>query len=616
MGNRDWQEFFAPVSLETKDKTMMRTHTCGELGAGQVGTRVTLCGWADTVRDHGGVIFIDLRDRFGITQAIFDPRDSKGAWDIAQAVRGESVIQVEGVVERRPGDMVNKGLATGEIEIRCDAIRMLNKAKPPPFPLDDEKAARVSEDLRLQYRYLDLRRQGMQRNLRKRHEIVHAMRMYLDQAKFTEIETPILTKSTPEGARDYIVPSRVNPGCFYALPQSPQQYKQLCMVAGMDRYYQIARCFRDEDLRADRQPEFTQLDLEMSFITPDDIYALIDGLIAEVMDASGHPKPALPLPRMSYDDAMNKYGSDKPDLRFGMELTDLTDLFKDTQFKVFGSVVAKGGVVKAINAKGLAAVSAGTVDDWTALAKEAGLGGLAYIRVQEDGTWKSPIVKFFSETENEGLRQRLNIEKGDLVLFAADQLAKANVALGRLRLLAGEAAKAIPEGVFTFTWVTDFPLFEKTTDGGLTSVNHPFTAPHPEDVGFLDADPLKARAMAYDIILNGVELGGGSIRIHDAETQAKAFRALGLSEERIRSMFGHMIDAFGYGAPPHGGIALGVDRLVMLMVGEDSIRDVIAFPKTQKAMDLMMDAPSKVDAKQLREVYIDLALPAEESAKA
>ncbi|HEY8241317.1 MAG TPA: aspartate--tRNA ligase, partial [Kiritimatiellia bacterium] len=531
---------------------MMRSHTCGELRAALVGTNVTLCGWADTVRDHGGVIFIDLRDRYGLTQAIFDPHDAKDAWDIAQAVRGETVIQVEGVVERRPGDMVNASLATGEIEIRCNAIRVLNKSKTPPFPLDDEKAAKVSEDLRLQYRYLDLRRQGMQHNLRKRHEIVHAMRTYLDRAQFTEVETPILTKSTPEGARDYIVPSRVNPGCFYALPQSPQQYKQLCMVAGLDRYYQIARCFRDEDLRADRQPEFTQLDLEMSFITPDDIYALIDGLVAEVMVASGHPKPALPLPRMGYDDAMNRFGSDKPDLRFGIELTDMTDVFKDTQFKVFGGVLAKGGVVKAINAKGLAAVSAGTIDDWTALAKEAGLGGLAFIRVQDDGTWKSPIVKFFSEKENAGLRERLQMEKGDLILFAADQLYTANVALGRLRLLAGAAANAIPANTFKFTWVTDFPLFEKTADGGLTSVNHPFTAPHPEDAKYLDAEPLKARALAYDIILNGTELGGGSIRIHDAETQAKAFRALGLNEAKISSMFGHMIEAFRYGAPPHG----------------------------------------------------------------
>jgi aspartyl-tRNA synthetase len=593
---------------------MMRSHTCGELRPTHVGQRVHLCGWVDTVRDHGGIIFIDLRDRYGVTQAIFDPKDSREAWDVAQGTRGEFVLAIEGVVRARPTEMVNTDLATGGIELQADRIQVLNRSKPVPFPLDDEKADKVSEDLRLTYRYLDLRRPRMQRNLVLRHKITQAVRNYLDDQHFIEVETPILTKSTPEGARDYLVPSRVNPGCFYALPQSPQQYKQLCMVAGLDRYFQIARCFRDEDLRADRQPEFTQVDLEMSFLTAEDIYHLIDGLIADVVEVSGRERPTLPLPRMPFSDAMGKYGSDKPDTRFGMLLTDLSDLFTGTTFKVFANVLGQGGVVKAINAKGLAGVSAGVVDDWTALAKEAGLGGLAYIRVQEDGTWKSPIVKFFTDAEKQGLQQRLDIQVGDLVLFAADKVDAANIALGRLRLLAGQQAKAIPDDVFAFTWVTDFPLFEKAGDGGLTAVNHPFTAPHPEDAHLIETAPLKCRALAYDIILNGVELGGGSIRIHDSELQAKAFRALGLSDERIKSMFGHMIDAFQYGAPPHGGLALGLDRLVMLMANEDSIRDVLAFPKTQKAMDLMMNAPDQVDARQLRDIWIQLDLPPEEKA--
>ena len=593
---------------------MMRSHTCGELRPTDAGQRVHLCGWVDTVRDHGGLIFIDLRDRYGLTQAIFDPKDSREAWDIAQGTRGEFVVAIEGIVRARPVEMVNADLATGGIEIQADKINVLNRSKPVPFPLEDEKADKVSEDLRLTYRYLDLRRPRMQRNLVLRHKITQAVRNYLDAQHFIEVETPILTKSTPEGARDYLVPSRVNPGCFYALPQSPQQYKQLCMVAGLDRYFQIARCFRDEDLRADRQPEFTQVDLEMSFLTAEDIYHLIDGLIADVVEASGRPRPALPLPRMPFSDAMGKYGSDKPDTRFGMLLTDLSDLFSTTQFKVFANVLGQGGVVKAINAKGLAGVSSGVIDDWTALAKDAGLGGLAFIRVQEDGTWKSPIVKFFSDAEKQRLQQRLDIQVGDLVLFAADQADAANLALGRLRLLAGQQAKAIPDDVFAFTWVTDFPLFEKTSDGGLTAVNHPFTAPHPEDAHLIESEPLKCRALAYDIILNGVELGGGSIRIHDSELQAKAFRALGLTNERIKSMFGHMIDAFQYGAPPHGGLALGLDRLVMLMADENSIRDVLAFPKTQKAMDLMMNAPDKVDARQLRDIWIQLDLPPEENA--
>jgi aspartyl-tRNA synthetase len=593
---------------------MMRSHTCGELRAADVGRKVTLAGWVDTVRDHGGIIFVDLRDRYGLTQVIFDPRDSQEAKATAESTRGEYVIQIEGVVEKRPADMVNPKLPTGEIEIRSDKIRILNKAKTVPFPLDDEKAAKVSEDLRLTYRYLDLRRPRMQGNLVKRHKILQAVREYLDLEHFTEVETPILTKSTPEGARDYLVPSRVNPGCFYALPQAPQQYKQLLMMAGMDRYVQIARCFRDEDLRADRQPEFTQIDIEMSYITQEDIFRIVDGMLSIIFKVAGHGDIKLPIDRMPYDEAMNRYGSDKPDLRFGMELVDLSDVFAQTKFQVFGRVLGQGGVVKAINAKGLAAVSAGTMDDWTATAKEAGLGGLAFIRVQPD-QWKSPIVKFFSDEEKKSLAERLKIETGDLILFAADKRDNANVALGRLRLMAAAEAKAIPEHVFKLTWVTDFPLFEKGADGSLASMHHPFTSPHVEDLPLLDTAPEKVRALAYDIVLNGTELGGGSIRIHDPDLQAKMFKILGIPDAEIEDRFGHLIRALSYGTPPHGGIALGVDRLVMLMVGEDSIRDVIAFPKTQKAMDLMMAAPAKVDDKQLRDIFIRLDVPKPDEAR-
>ncbi len=587
----------------------MRTHTCGDLTGADKGARVTLCGWVDTVRDHGGIIFIDLRDRYGMTQVIFDPQDSKEAWDLAQSTRGEYVIRVEGTVEPRPADMVNTNLATGEIEVRCNVIDLLNKSRTPPFPLDDDKAKRVHEDLRLTYRYLDIRRPVMQRNLRLRHKILQAVRSYMDAEDFIEVETPILTKSTPEGARDYLVPSRVVPGHFFALPQAPQQYKQLLMMGGIDRYFQIARCFRDEDLRADRQPEFTQIDVEMSFIDAEDIYRVIDGMIAGIMEVSGHGKPELPIARMTYREAMDRFGSDKPDLRFGMELTDLSDIFAETQFKVFANVIGGGGVVKAINAKGLAGVSAGVIDQWTNLAKEAGLGGLAFIRVQEDGNWKSPIVKFFSETEKAALQQRLDIQVGDLILFAADKPAVANEALGRLRLIAGDTAGIIPEDVFKLTWVTEFPLLERSPEGRLQSMHHPFTSPHPDDVGLLETEPEKVRALAYDIVMNGVELGGGSIRIHDPDIQQKMFEVLGLPADEINDRFGHLIKALSFGAPPHGGIALGVDRLVMLMAGSESIRDVIAFPKTQKAMDLMMDAPSTVDARQLRDVHLELALP-------
>jgi aspartyl-tRNA synthetase len=546
---------------------------------------------------------------------VFDPQDSQAAWDAAQACRAEYVVRISGEVRVRPPEMVNERIATGGIEVRSGAIEVLNKALTPPFPLDDREAGHVSEDLRLEFRYLDLRRPGMQQALMRRHRILQAARNYLDEQGFVDIETPILTKSTPEGARDYLVPSRVCPGTFFALPQAPQQYKQLLMMAGMDRYMQIARCFRDEDLRADRQPEFTQIDLEMSFVTAEDIIEVVDGMVARVMEAAGLPAPELPLPRMTYREAMDRYGSDKPDLRFGMEITDLAEVFAGTQFKVFARALESGGVVKAINAKGLFQAPIKMVEeDWTGLAKEGGLGGLAYIRVQEDGTWKSPIVKFFSDGEKAGLQAALGIEPGDLVLFGADRAEKVLPVLGRIRLLAAAQAKAIPEDVFRFTWVTDFPLFERSEEGRLVSVHHPFTAPKAEDLPLLESAPEQVRAQAYDIVLNGTELGGGSIRIHDPAFQARMFQILGLPESEIQSRFSHLIRALEYGAPPHGGLAIGADRLAMLLAGGHTIRDVIAFPKTQKAMDLMMNAPAPVDDKQLRDIHIRLAAVAKPEA--
>lgn len=587
----------------------MRSHTCGQLRGTDEGRQVRLCGWVDSVRDHGGLIFLDLRDRYGITQCVFDPQDSQAAWSCAESCRPEYVVQIEGAVRARPADMVNERIATGTIEVRGASIEVLNRAKTPPFPLEEREAMSVSEDLRLEYRYLDLRREGMQRNLGLRHRLIQTARNYFDAHDFMEIETPILTKSTPEGARDYLVPSRVCPGMFFALPQAPQQYKQLLMMSGMDRYFQVARCFRDEDLRADRQPEFTQLDVEMSFVTQEDIIELVDGLIVELMKAAGKKVPELPLPRMTWREAMDRFGSDKPDLRFGMEIVDLADVFAGTSFKVFGRALANGGVVKAINAKGCSPLCSIKMveEEWTGLAKEGGLGGLAYIRVQEDGSWKSPIVKFFSEEEKAGMTAKLGLEPGDLVLFGADCAEKVLPVLGRIRLLAAAQAKRIPEGEYRFTWVTDFPLFERNDEGHLVSVHHPFTAPNAEDVPLLDSDPEKVRAQAYDIVLNGTELGGGSIRIHDPEFQARMFKVLGLPEAEIQDRFRHLIRALEFGAPPHGGLALGADRLVMLLAGCKSIRDVIAFPKTQKAMDLMMNAPAPVDDKQLRDIHIRVA---------
>jgi aspartyl-tRNA synthetase len=569
-----------------------------------------LCGWVDTIRDHHGVVFIDLRDRYGITQCVFDASDSTEMRDTAERVKSEYVLLIRGRVRARPEAMVNTKLATGGVELQALEIRILNTSPTPPFPLEEDKAAKVSEDLRMTYRYLDLRRPSMIRALQLRHKLSVGVRNYLDRQDFVEVETPILTKSTPEGARDYLVPNRVTPGTFYALPQAPQQYKQLLMVANLDRYFQIARCFRDEDLRSDRQPEFTQIDLEMSFLDREDIYAVIDGILNAALVATGHPPLEGRIPRLTWHDAMERFGVDKPDLRYGLELTDLGDIFAGTQFKVFGAVLEKGGAIKAINAKGLSdKVAIRQIDEWTELAKSCGMGGLAYIRVQEDGSWKSPITKFFSPAETEALRARLDIAVGDLVLFAAGKRRKINEFLGKLRTQAAALGGIIPEGVFKFTWVTEFPLFEEGEDGSLVPMHHPFTAPLAEDMHLLDSAPGQVRAQAYDVVLNGVELGSGSIRIHDSERQHKLFQLLQLPESEIKGRFGHLIQALAYGAPPHGGMALGLDRLAMLLIGGQSIRDVIAFPKNHKGVELMMDAPSPVDDKQLRDVHIRLALP-------
>jgi aspartyl-tRNA synthetase len=583
---------------------MMRTHTCGELTKDNASQTVTLCGWVESSRDLGGVIFLVLRDRYGRTQVVLDTGDSGQAWSSAQSVHQEYVVRTTGVVVPRPPDMVNPNMPTGEIEVRSREIEILNRCERMPIPLDEESSARTSEDLRLEYRYLDLRRPLLQDRIRLRHRITQAIRNQLDALDFTEVETPILTKSTPEGARDFLVPSRLSPGAFYALPQAPQQYKQLLMVGGTDRYFQIARCFRDEDLRADRQPEFSQVDMELSFIEPEDIYAIIDALLDAVMQASGHGSIELPIPRMSYDEAIARFGRDAPDLRFGMELKDLSDILAATEFKVFANTIKQGGVVKAINAKGLAGLSARVTDEWTELAKEGGLGGLATVRVRKDGEWKSPIAKFLSDAEKRALSERLEIEPEDLILFAADEFQKVSTVLGRIRLLAGAEAGAIPSERYAFTWVVDFPLFERNEEGRLQSMHHPFTAPHDDAVARLDQDPESVYSKSYDIVLNGVELGGGSIRIHDPELQMKMFRVLGMPEDEAQARFGHLLRALGLGAPPHGGIALGLDRLVMMMAGGQSLRDVIAFPKTNKGVDMMMDAPAGVDQEQLQELAI------------
>jgi len=591
---------------------MKRTHHCGELRAAQIGQKVTLTGWVHVRRDLGGIVFIELRDRGGNAQVVFDPQHNKPSWELAQSLRDEFVIAVEGAVRKRPAGTENPKMATGEIEVLTHHLEILNPSETPPFQIDESGGAQAGEDLRLQYRYLDLRRPVMARNLALRHRTAKAVRDYFDAKGFLEVETPILFKSTPEGAREYLVPSRVNPGKFYALPQSPQQFKQMLMVAGVDRYFQIAKCFRDEDLRADRQPEFTQIDVEMSFITREDMYAIIEGLLAAVWRAARGEEIPTPFPRMPFQEAMERFGSDKPDTRFGIELTDFTKDFAQSQFKVFRGAVDAGGVVKALNAKGLASVTQGQIDSLTETAKGFGAKGLAYIKV-EGGEWKSPIVKFFSDAEKKALAEKLRIEEGDLILFGADKREVVWEVLGRLRLIVADLLKkqgklTVPDDQWNFLWVVDFPLitFDREANRYL-STHHPFTAPVAEDVPLLDSEPAKVRGQHYDIVLNGVELGGGSIRIHKPDVQKKVFEdVLKIPADVAQSRFGYMLQAFRYGAPPHGGIALGFDRLCAILCGSSNIRDVIAFPKTAKAVDLMTGSPSEVEPKQLRDLHIKL----------
>lgn len=580
-----------------------RTYFCGDVPEQAIGEKVILKGWVQKRRDLGGVIFVDLRDRSGIVQVVFNPEISAEALAIAEKIRNEFVLSVEGTVVARDEATINENLKTGRIEVKAEQVTIINEAKTPPFIIDDK--TEVSEDVRLKYRYLDIRRPVMFETLKMRHQVTKVIRDFLDSKGFLDVETPILTKSTPEGARDYLVPSRVHSGEFYALPQSPQLFKQLLMVAGIERYYQIARCFRDEDLRADRQPEFTQVDIETSFLGQDDIIALMEEMMHKMMKEVKGIDVQIPFQRMPYDEAMGRYGSDKPDTRFDMELVDISEIVKDSGFKVFAGAVSSGGQVKGINVKGGAEkYSRKDIDALTEFTARYGAKGLAWLKAEEDGL-KGPITKFFTEEEFAGMKQALAVETGDLLLFVADKKKVVADSLGALRLKLGKELGLIDESKFNFLWITDWPLLEYDEEAGrYSAAHHPFTMPFREDLPLLESDPGAVRAQAYDIVLNGYELGGGSLRIFERDVQERMFGVLGFTPEEAREQFGFLLDAFDYGTPPHGGIALGLDRLVMLLAGRTNLRDTIAFPKTASASCLLTEAPSEVSEAQLRELHL------------
>ncbi len=597
---------------------MMRTHHCSQLRKADAGSTATLCGWVDSVRDHGGILFVDLRDREGLTQIVLDPSNEGLAAQFG-LIKPESVIEVTGEVRERMGTAVNENLETGSIELHAASLKVHNVSKTPPFPMDDT-ADKTAEEIRMTYRYLDLRRSSNLKLLRLRHKTTQSIRNYMDENGFLDVETPMLFKSTPEGAREFLVPSRMNPGAFYALPQSPQQYKQMLMVAGVERYYQLARCFRDEDLRADRQPEFTQLDIELSFIDREDMYALIEGLMQRVWKDTIGVDIQTPFLRMSYFDAMNRFGVDKPDMRFGMELQDCGAIFAESDFKVFKGAIESGGAVKAFNAKGLADLTQGELRHLEDAAKSLGAKGLAFIKC-EAGEWKSPILKFFSEAEKAALQTALQIEDGDIVFFAATAWEQACSILGRVRLDAAQllvkrGKLVLDPADYKFLWVIEFPLMLFDEEAGrYVSSHHPFTAPVAEDLPLLDSDPKAVRGQHYDLVLNGVELGGGSIRIHQPQIQKKVFEdVLKIEPELVESRFGYMLRAFEYGAPPHGGIAFGLDRMVTILGGRSSIRDVIAFPKNQKGQEMMTASPGVATEKQLRDLHIKSVPPKKDEA--